>query len=153
MTPRSFAASFLLSLWRMSLRGARDGRDSVLLLEFALAPRARLLATKDLWVDAVFPLAVGLGLSKYYQLVDFGDSTATNHVLGYASGGLLFDIMPRFVPARLGNYNRLAVLTALLQRPPRTGTARMRALEVVAGRSTAWSRFHGRLENSEVLKP
>ena len=70
------------------LKGARDGRDSGLFAEFALAPRARLLASKDVWIDAVVPLAIGLGLSKYYQLVDRGDTTPTDHVLGYASGGL-----------------------------------------------------------------
>ena len=66
------------------LKGARDGRNPGAFAEVALAPRARLLASKDVWIDAVVPLAVGLGLSKYYQLTDRGDTTPSNHVLGYA---------------------------------------------------------------------
>ena len=47
----------------------------------------------------MFPVAVGLGLSEYYQLGGFGDTAPTNHILGYASFGVLFDIVPRFTPS------------------------------------------------------
>ena len=114
------------------LKGARDGRDSGLFAEFALAPRARLLASKDVWIDAVVPLAIGLGLSKYYQLVDRGDTTPSNHVLGYASGGLLLDIEPRFVPARLGRCNVLPSLTVLLPTAAKDAQPHVDPVEFVA---------------------
>ena len=108
------------------------GAISGMFAEFALAPRARLLATKDVWIDAVVPLAIGLGLSKYYQLVDRGDTTPTNHVLGYASGGLLFDIEPRFVPARLGRCNVLPSFTVLLPTAAKDAQPHVDPVEFVA---------------------
>ena len=78
------------------------------------------------------PLALGLGLSKYYQLVDRGATTPTNHVLGYASGGLLFDIVPRFLPARLGVYNILPSLTVLLPTAAKDAQPHVDPVEFVA---------------------
>ncbi|MFT3927320.1 MAG: hypothetical protein QM778_32575 [Myxococcales bacterium] len=114
------------------LKGARDGRDSGTYLELDVAPRARLLASKDVWIDAVLPLAIGLGLNKYYQFAEFGDTKPTNHVLGYASAGLLLDIVPRFVPARLGAYNILPSITALLPAATKDAQPGVRTVEVVA---------------------
>ena len=54
MFPRPLSRPFAIA---NELKGARDGRDSGLFAEFAVAPPARLLATKDVWIDAVVPMA------------------------------------------------------------------------------------------------
>ncbi len=114
------------------LKGARDGRRSGAFAEIALAPRARLLANKDVIIDLALPLALGMGLSKYYELVENGDTKPSNHVLGYASGGLLVDIVPRFVPARLGMYNILPSLTVLLPTAAHDAQPGVSAVELIA---------------------
>ena len=114
------------------LKGARDGRDRGAFAEIAVAPRMRLWATKDVLIDAVIPVAVGLSLANYYQLVDFKDTKPTNHVLGYASAGLLFDIVPRFVPTRLGLYDILPSITVLLPTAAKDAQPHVNAVELVA---------------------
>ena len=108
-----FAGSFPRSPWRTSSRGRAMGETRAVCRVRAGAA-ARLLASKDVWIDAVVPLAIGLGLSKYYQLVDRGDTTPTNHVLGLCVGRAAVRHRAALRSRRLGMYNILPSLTVLL---------------------------------------
>ena len=127
-----FRGFFPRSRWRTSSKAHATGENSGTFAEFALAPRAPPARLQGRLIDAVVPLAIGLGLSKYYQLVDRGDTTPTNHVLATRPAGLLFDIVPRFVPARLGRYNVLPSLTVPVADCSQGRTAARRSSRVLA---------------------
>ncbi len=114
------------------LKGARDGRNSGLFAGIQLSPRFRLFSSPDFLIDAVIPLGVGLGLSDYYQLVDHGKARPTDHLLGYTSAGLLFDIVPRFMPVRLGSYSILPSLEVLLPNAAKDAQPHVGTVELVA---------------------
>jgi len=86
-------------------KGARDGQDSGMYGELALAPRTHLLEGVALGIDFVLPMSLGMSLSKYYEFAETKGGPVKDHALGFASLGVLFDIEARFVPVRLGLYN------------------------------------------------
>ncbi len=126
---RGFFPSLIIA---NELKGARDGRNSGTFAGIQLAPRFRLFASQDFSIDAVLPLSVGLGLSDYYQLVERGSTRPKNHVLGYTSAAVLFDIVPRFMPARLGSYSILPSLEVLLPHAAQDAQPHVGAVELVA---------------------
>ena len=76
MTATGFRGIFPSLTLANEVKGARDGRDSGTFMEVRVAPRARLLAHQDVWMDVVLPLALGMSLHDYYQLVDRGDTSS-----------------------------------------------------------------------------
>lgn len=112
------------------LKGARDGLDPGHFVQLGVAPRLRLFNSEAIAVDGAFPIAVGLG-HHYYQLVDHGASTPTDHVLGYISGSLLFDIALKFLPKNLGLCSTEPSVTLLLPTAAEGAQPRVNTTEFV----------------------
>jgi hypothetical protein len=119
------------------VKGARDGQGSGTFMELRAEPRVRLLANRDWIVEVATPAALGVSLHDYYQIWEVGHTTPTNHGLGYASIGALFDIAPLLIPRRLGLYNILPSLdllfpTAYKDAAKSPSTSPVQSVEIVA---------------------
>jgi hypothetical protein len=112
------------------VKGARDGVDPGLFVELGVAPRIRLFNSEAITIDGALPIAAGLG-HRYYQLVERGASAPTDHVLGYISGSLFFDVALKFLPKSLGLCNAEPSVTLLLPSAAKGAQDRVDSAEVV----------------------